>query len=168
MKNLKTIDLKVNNWVSHFGEQLQIDLSIFYAMEGPGNYLLDFRKYRKEITRFEGIPLTPEILEKCGFVKCLFSKKDVYENEIDTKLNAGNNVPHISFKKAGFDSDIVLQDHVNTLERNIINSDELGQHGWYVSAQFERNKVGIAMCYELHQLQNLYYSLTGEELIYKP
>lgn len=77
--------------------------------------------------KYTGIPLTPEILEKCGFVmhktSQLWRKDNFYLHHYLISDN------EYCFKYSDFTSS---------------------------SIQY------------LHQLQNLYFALTGEELIYKP
>lgn len=77
----------------------------------------------------DGIPLTPELLEKCGFTK----KKFNTEWEWSIKSNECN------FKKFDFNESILG-----------------GYYFWTLQKVVELKYV--------HQLQNLYYSLTGEEL----
>lgn len=57
-------ELRIGNWVKYFGTYLKIDLSTFYGMHGAGHGM---KGVSQTETLFEGIELTPEILEKCGF-----------------------------------------------------------------------------------------------------
>ena len=77
----------------------------------------------------EPIPLTPEILEKCGFVY---------------SWDGGTNEANYSVKKNG---KIVFS----------INDSLVFRHSFYNSTKLQY----------LHQLQNLIFALTGEELIFK-
>jgi hypothetical protein len=76
---------------------------------------------------FNPIPLTPEILEKCGF------EKDIDDMYLETK--------HILFVS--------------------YNDDE------FVHCKNTALDTLVSIKY-LHQLQNLYFALTGEELTFKP
>jgi hypothetical protein len=75
-------------------------------------------------SNFQPIPLTPEILEKCGFEK----RK--------TRLGA------IIYHKGDFVFNEIM--HLSWKQGNVIEIKHL------------------------HQLQNLYFALTGEELTFKP
>ena len=100
-----------------------------------GNWVKDEHRDMYQVTldnikwfnAFEPIPLTPEILEKCGTVegRCFYV--------------SANGIKFIMWKPIGGD----------------IYTCELG--------------AGIEIqVTSLHQLQNLYYALTGTELTYKP
>ena len=108
-----------------------------------------------DASNLEPIPLTEEWLEKFGFLSETIMRKDVYSDK---------QMPHHQFKIEGFDSDIILQDHINSFERNILEKGKLGQHGWYVTTDKLIGSGGLAICHYVHQLQNLYFALTGEEL----
>lgn len=75
------------------------------------------------------IPLTPEILERCGFIKCINADDDVL------------------FKKQYFE-----------IEYMEFFSEE--KNGFY----YNNNMPHETHIRYLHQLQNLYFALTGEEL----
>ena len=85
--------------------------------------ITDFKRGFKD-ERYEPIPLTPEILETCGFV---------FESGIDYVI-----------KETGF---AVYFDDGNC---------ELANHDYPVHIK------------HLHQLQNLFFALTGTELNYTP
>lgn len=119
--------LKLNNWVSHFGKEVQIteildthaNISSFYA---PYEYL-------------NPIVLTPDVLNKLGFK---YSNNKTYGNHFSINPKKG--------------SKIVLY-----------------KNSWYEAAVKDspfhvfHNAVEVK---SLHQLQNLYHSLTQTELIY--
>ncbi len=102
------------------------------------------------------IPLSEEWLLKFGFEKCLFFRDDVYSNE--------ENTAHNSYRIDGYDCDILLKDPINSLERQIARNDTVGGHGFDVHAEFKENNCHIANINYVHQLQNLYFALTGKEL----
>ena len=81
-----------------------------------------------DVDYYEPIPLTPEILEKCGFEK-------IYESKI-----------HSTYWINGLS-------YYYWHERNI-------QYASFKGLELESKY--------LHQLQNLYFALTGEELTYTP
>ena len=118
-------ELRIGNWVNDMvGTPLKVvaitdDDRIIYSADG-GNYLFEI-KYAK------GIPLTSEILERCGFEKgCLVKELN---NEWMIYYNNGM---WLQVEKA---------EHPYICERKDLF------HIKY-----------------LHQLQNLYYALTGSEL----
>lgn len=107
---IQATELRIGNWVEEDGYKKQFSMYDFPLSTDSIN----------------PIPLTPEILEKCGFVN---------------------------------------------------------DNGWYAIHLWNRNELAKCMDYDgvsinnsyfdyaitsLHQLQNLYYSLTGKELIYEP
>lgn len=99
--------------------------------------------YDNKHNDLQQVPLTPEILEKCGFEKDVFMG---YQILIDNK-----EMSTVS-KKLYFSGDYLYleewRDGVKTYERDLITL-------W--------NK-DVMKTFYLHQLQNLIYSLTGEEL----
>lgn len=108
-------ELRIGNWVYfHKSQVVQIE-EINSATIG----LLDrSRIFPHEV--FNGIPLTPEILESCGFE---------------------------------------FIDHSNLY--HILGMDiKIENHGIY----FEYGSVMATKLKHLHQLQNLYFALTGQEL----
>lgn len=109
-------ELKIGNWVifdGGFPEQVRTEtFAILY-------------KYPERIRLIEPIPLTPEILEKAGFMWSIY---------------------HQAFHKEGFPFDV-----------NEGNE-------WFTLYTFKKS-THITSCLKyLHQLQNLFFALTGEEL----
>ena len=88
---------------------------------------------------FEGIVLSPEILEKCGFVLNRNNELSIEINDIASHLELMRGVD--GFYYPSF-TQTPQGDEERTVYFNRINS--------------------------LHQLQNLYFSLCGEELNYTP
>jgi hypothetical protein len=89
----------------------------------------------------EPIPLTPEILEKCGFN--------------DSGESVGS---HWYYKLVS-----IPTNHINvTYELSLFTTEEGGKYGINLEEQY------FGYCQFLHQLQNIYFALTGEELIYNP
>ena len=128
-------ELRMGNWVKsnnpHDGRFVKFkyfheDLHVaFFYKEAIGAFTKDI----------VGIPLTPEILEKCGFVKP--TKND---NHGGLLVSIGNDVS-IRLKP-------------------LISGD-----GYYWDNFNGAYKVIIK---HLHQLQNIYFALTNEELNYTP
>ena len=83
------------------------------------------------ITSFLPIPLTPEILEKCGFEWSIY---------------------HQAWHKQGFVFDLS--------ERSV--------GGFWIHKSRIHSEIICPEIKHIHQLQNLYFSLTGEELTFKP
>lgn len=125
-------ELRIGNWVKslipHGGDFVKFkrfdeDLKIaFFYNELIGAY----------IEHIQPIPLTPEILEKCG-IKGLHTKK----------LHSIFKLSPI--KEGGYSV------HVGTI---------------YTTITIQECKIQDIQ--HLHQLQNLYFALTGEELNYTP
>lgn len=95
-KMIKANELRIRNWVNVAG----INVEIFsITSDGNGNH--GYNSFQGEMPDFEGcepIPLTPEILEKCGFVgadggfcrhpvlKCRWVSEDITGEEPKTIL----------------------------------------------------------------------------------
>lgn len=107
-------ELRIGNWVNHVNE-----------------YPAQIRAYDFEHSNFHKInpiPLTPEVLEKCGFVG------------VKSRVNDSIH----KYRKGGIE--IFLPE--------------------YGFCYYDGDCWTIVK--SLHQLQNLYFALTGEELEYKP
>lgn len=124
-------ELRIGNWVTHFGNYGKIES----IKKDFGNYLvygkLNNCDFGNVIDAIQPIPLTPEILEKCGF-------------EIHSKYSFWNFIT-----KNGFAISMWMEDKP--------------------CAGFEIKGVcywgeGFTEVKHLHQLQNLYFALTGQEL----
>lgn len=115
---IQSNELRIGNY-TNFGIVYLIENECFYTKK-------DEVSYKNKWADIQPIPLTPEILEKCGF--------------------DGNNHKR-RFKKV-IESSLTMyfQDGVFSLE----------DYDW-----FAQNLDHIK---NLHQLQNLYYALTGTEL----
>lgn len=112
-------ELRIGNWILN-GNDHPIEVGyheIKYATLHPGTQ-----------NNYEPIPLTPEILEKCGF-----GKQDNNSHQLDTD---------VGFCLWG-------------------RNGEINVHA------YEGDEIGEAVKH-LHQLQNLYFALTGNEIEYKP
>jgi len=99
----------------------------------------DDSRHVVELNDLHPIPLTPEILLACGF-----------ESYPD-----GGNV-YSTYGYQHDDSDFFLQ--IDWRRRDA---------GWWPMIKFSEFEVIGINIKHLHQLQNLYYSLTHQELIYK-
>jgi hypothetical protein len=119
--SLQANELRIGNWIE--------------AVADMGNYQMkmtehNFTSVARNPNCVNPIPLTPEILEKCGFTKDGdFMSIDIGNNTIINCLGNGCWVDKI----------------VNECEYS----------------------VGLGGADYLHQLQNLYFALTGKELEYK-
>jgi hypothetical protein len=112
-------ELRIGNWyVNQWGEYLQVDADLF-GSDNLESYPIP-------------IPLTPEILEKCGFEKDNSSKYGGYL----IGIGEGEKI-------------------------RIVNDESIGWH-------YPLNGYRRPITNYLHQLQNLYFALTGEELNYMP
>lgn len=123
-------ELRIGNWVK-VGETIStvclIDHNQFIQLSG--NAIVN----RPE--QIEPIPLTPEILERCGFLGCTFNGSA--RNRLDAfRLGA-----------------LMVKIH-----NPIYNYPDTGTK---ISVKYHKNLTHIIY---MHQLQNLYFSLTGTEL----
>jgi hypothetical protein len=119
---MKANELRIGNWVN--GEFANGELKPFQIFRIDGN---------DDCSGLEPIPLTPELLEKCGFVR----SQDEDENSL-TLVNGRKTFKWVE----GNDGDYFL----------IYQTD----CGLDYNTAFELE--------HLHELQNLYFPLTGEEL----
>lgn len=115
-------ELRVGNWVQR-PKDIRIDIldgeRIYYLVD---DIMIRDCGYYKDNWAFEPIPLTPEILQKCGFKK--------------------NNV-----RNGYYHSKLELSVYFDDKKLSILS--------------FERYEKLY-----LHELQNLVFALTGEELIF--
>jgi len=120
---MKANELRIDNWViSKDGRHIQMNRIMLGV-----------------VPLLSPIPLTPEVLEKCGFVPNAIGQLAIEVLGIDTHLEL-----------------ITINDGYCYVNLNQVN--EFGNS----------QNVAINRIQYLHQLQNLYFALTGEELIYKP
>jgi hypothetical protein len=128
-------ELRIGNWViDHGGNN-----NIVQGIHGSGSVrFIDGEVCA--VDKLNGIPLTPEILEKCGFE----------ENE--------NQTLYLGIDDYG----------LNWLE--IIKSPDGFYpviYQWAEMSNETPQSVHLNRVEYLHQLQNLYYALTGQELTFK-
>jgi len=123
---IKAHELRVGNWVKN---KIDTYVKVLNIQEETINQIFDddgvVGSYR--IDYFEPIPLTPEILEKCGL-------SNVWIKE----------------------SWIIVEDRFDL---------ELFGYAMKVRNSSHTKEIEFAYFKYLHQLQNLYFALTGEELI---
>lgn len=127
-------ELRVGNWVSAIANKQQQITAI-----NPPYCSVTTQSWDSfHISNLTPIPLTPEILEKCGFVKGLdtFGLKNWFINYLGFALS---NAP----------------------------DDVENPNDWYLKQDIDKPQY-ITFVKSLHQLQNLYFALTGEELTYTP
>lgn len=129
-------ELRIGNYVNGDKDGISVVTSIERYKDRIGITPLTFNHYSFTNQPFSPIPLTGEILEKCGWISdkiyCYLDlKKEIY----------------LSFHKDG-NFFLVIK-----------NNDE--------DCDCEELFTKLNIKY-LHQLQNLIYSLVGEELTYKP
>lgn len=135
-------ELRIGNWIMDRGGKIwQIDHWEYKNKLCAKEPIIDFNGIKmqghpltEELEFLQPIPLTPEILEKCGFVKSGESHR--------IKLNE---VEEICFYNT----------HIGY---ELIGRHQTIEGGWTRKLYLKH----------LHQLQNLYYALTGEELNYQP
>lgn len=126
---IKANELRIGNWVDiytnlNMGSKKSIRRDIIKQGAQLDNNNLEF----------EGIPLTPEILEKAGFKSC--------DNGVQLKTFEG--YVFINWLFAGKSSNV--------------------SEGTPLTLEIDGNRMPLFKVQFLHQLQNLYFALTGEEL----
>lgn len=126
---MKANELRIGNWV--LSDPYGIPSRITRA-----NFISDDFDY------LEPIPLTPEILEKCGFIR--------------TSINN----PFFNMASLTISREMEISVHnAGTPNEMIFLSETDGQRSVVVIRNFDYDGKTY-----VHQLQNLYFALTGEEL----
>lgn len=136
---IKATDLRLGNWIMEGPSPNQV-----YSIDqgGVSFFKINDQRVNKmgEDIRFRPIPLTPEILEKAGF-----------EKEVRTGGGFGGTDSEIVYHKKGID----IYD----------NHDSGGSFAYATYTRYHGKgfKSGFTI-YSVHQLQNLFFTLTGTEL----
>jgi len=115
-----------------------------------GKFLLPFNKTNSEINNYyQPIPLTEEWLLKFGFENWGYGSLYSNENEKYTRYVLHNILDGTS----NFEIHFIESNYGNILHTEyVISCDEDDRINWGVELKY------------IHQLQNLYFALTGEEL----
>lgn len=122
-------ELRIGNWVyeNHLGKKDTV-ASIY----SNGYVQLNVMRSSSNLDYISPISLTPEILEKCGFVKLSYNRG----NAKTTYIYGG-----------AFEICFASNNHITT----------------YICATNSEYDIKVN-CKYLHQLQNIFYDLTGKEL----
>jgi len=147
---MKANELRIGNWVlgrkngektNHIQvesvDETGINIEVsggYYVGDTEKDYDGYFEKSWFSGATIEPIPLTIDILEKCGFLWSVYHQAFHFG---DSAMN------------------------------EFYDLNECYPSGYQLSFFKKRELVGNPIFY-LHQLQNLYYALTGQELIYNP
>jgi hypothetical protein len=145
---VKANELRIGNWVFCLEPVLieSIDERGINRTNDSQMGSTQIRSYYCALDMLAGIPLTPEILEKCGFEKS--TSNDIYEREIYSIQVANNTSLYFDAHKNWMRGDADVE--------------------WYLSHEWNNNHFKNDFWGNpkyLHQLQNLYFALAGEELI---
>lgn len=117
-------ELRIGSWVKLDGRPYEITGSDLYAFDDTAHHR------GRRVLYSDPIPLTPEILEKCGF------KNVGAHNWVNGLFSLKGRMPHFN-------------------------------DGYHILSGKDV-VVGSRTLFYLHQLQNLYFALTGEEINYQP
>lgn len=121
-------ELRIGNWVEYLGKHCQVDMNILYAVG----------KIVPPSVMYNPIPLTPEILSKCGFKK--FSHEPGYAIGSEEKSERCDEYSLGKLCVMDWGDGLILSN----------------------SSSFD-HRIELK---SLHQLQNITFSLTGKELEY--
>lgn len=139
---IKPNEIRLGNWYNHKANwSYRNKEEIEYSFEWEDLDWVALSECKLELTDIQPIPLTPEVLEKCGFRE---SKKQPVHF-----INLGNPAKQLELLKSG----------------------EYFYPSIYQAAEVSSENDGtvyVNRIQYLHQLQNLIYALTGQELEYKP
>jgi len=136
-------ELRIGNWVLINNQYIHMDLKMFHAV------LMRFEGYVPE-----PIPLTPEILEKCGFEKKVFTEthdagyytKGYTDSRVYYFRELGTGNTSLAFCDGQYDKCSLIQ-LKTPVDDGVYKFLHFAYHPKY-----------------LHELQNLYFGLTGKEL----
>lgn len=127
-------ELRIGNWVLAKEKMTEVGDILYDGINMDWNHELSTVEFRWK--DIKGIPLTPELLEKVGFEYTNDPNFDKYANA------------KMYFKGS-------VQIGCREKENNLI---------WRHVAYFYGYPITTNSVMHLHQLQNLYFALTGEEL----
>lgn len=136
---IRAQELRIWNWVDYFGKkvivnQIKKDNSKYYLWCIKKPH--EIASIYQVIDAFEPIPLNEEILLKCGFLR--------------TKVPMKSDIEYIDYRMGQFVLFI--------LPKGIVEVEFCAAHNTIEERGYLREIK------YLHQLQNLYFSLTGQEL----
>ena len=148
---MKVQDLRIDNWIWHKRQQKAVQVK---QIMGSGERMTiwfneNFTQkgsYWSDSKQYEGIDLTTELLEDYGFYDRTIDKEWVLQVQIfneDTDDEQG-----VRLVWDNVDKDFNIEFHARSEDKDF----------------FEDSHFMITPVKELHELQNLYYSLTGKEL----
>jgi hypothetical protein len=141
---MKANELRIGNYVNNMGVMIKFD-------EADWDCIVSKAFSQNPMERYEPIPLTDNWLLKFGF-----------ESSIVTYPNDGS---VYSYTKNYLPNDIYTDCYLNFLS----NSRDATLRLWNNKKLNEVSfSCPICMCQNVHQLQNLYFALTGQELTIKP
>ena len=142
-KQMKSTQLRIGNWYNEFGIPKQATpeiISNLYAIEQNGKIAIDF----------DFLPLTEEWLLKAGF--------ELYDYEPNEEGDEFPDFIYMSYK---------ITPPEKLYYYTITNTPEDGGYfDFCIKVQFA-DYVMLSTLQYVHQLQNLYFALTGKELEFK-
>jgi hypothetical protein len=149
---IKAQELRIDNWVQVTNEYLKRIISgkvnKYQQVENVWSFGINISSGYEgsmeaefNMEDIEGIPLSPSILEKAGFIKELRGKESDFDG-----------VETVYFKSG-----------VDIYDNSVEQGETMFLYATYTRYPGRGFKSGIQVEY-LHQLQNLYFALTNEEL----
>jgi hypothetical protein len=148
---VKSNELRIGNWIEFAdGKFIEVDIHIL-------SVICEYQTYVIDITYPKPIPLEPEILEKAGFV---------LESESHVKFNFNGEIGRIDriYSQKHFPSEDENNVRIEcVLDPKNLSVRRIGIRGFNYSGMRGLRNSPMDIKY-LHTLQNLYFSLTGEDL----
>lgn len=134
---IRVNELRIGNLIIAMGEDYDQGDNKFHDPDGDEMIVTDidtFKAIQRDSTHYKPIPLTPEWLERCGLTAFIGSTID--DNRY--YLQVGNNLYLNNYVRSG---------------------------NWCVEPEgWNKEQTCWSQPKSVHQLQNLYFALTGEEL----
>lgn len=142
MKHMKASELRIGNWVQYDCFDEIIYTKIDAIKDSKVSLNLSTHGYEwEDVEDIDPIPLTPEILEKAGFIRDDWSNSNYPGRFSLSLIDTGNYTGDGYFKYDSADDCLALY-----------------------SSDGGDTSIVIHKIEYVHQLQNIYFAITGEEL----
>jgi hypothetical protein len=149
---IKANELRIENIIAYGSHILRVT-EILKNEQVKTNEFID-----GNLEEYEGVPLTPEILERCGFEVNTWSSITLGESTLKLGQTASpNGLPYWASIEYISDWGFTIQEAAEIQkQQKHFDDNSIMLKG--------RTSSILGKLYHIHQLQNLYFTLTGKEL----